>query len=237
MRNYQLPLLLALPFASLAACNWNDVEQGRLGRVEMIPSSCGQPGCDLDDGIAVGGALELEVRAKDGLDASDLGLVSSAPWIVDVVRLDSFGGSPSFALRGIGAGRADLIAIDRYGYEVDYLPVEVAAIAGFEISASATGLTELTLPGLGGVFEVTEGTDVDLRIVGTSRGRELTGEVQLTVALDAALATAMLPGADPGRGELRFRAPSGSHDVQVIAPGGARTQLRVIGKSLPTATP
>ena len=81
MRNQQLPLLLlALPFASFAACTWNEVEDGRLGRLEMTPSECGQPGCDLDDGIAVGGTLDLSLRAKDNVDISDLRLVSSASW-------------------------------------------------------------------------------------------------------------------------------------------------------------
>jgi hypothetical protein len=235
MRTSKLPLLLALPFASLAACNWNEVEQGRLGKVEMTPSNCGQPGCDLDDGIAVGGALDLEVRGKGGLDVSDLRLVSSAPWIVDVVTTDDFG-TPSFSLRGNAPGLADLIAIDRWGYEVDYLPVEVAAIADFEVSAVADGMIESSLPGLGRVFEVNADTDVRLDVAGTSRGRALTGEVQLLVTLDAALAVAMLPGSDPARGELHFRAPAGAHDVAIVAPGGAHTVVRVIGKPLLTTT-
>ena len=232
MRNQQLPLLLlALPFASFAACTWNEVEDGRLGRLEMTPSECGQPGCDLDDGIAVGGTLDLSLRAKDNVDISDLRLVSSAPWIVDVVATESFGLEPRFRIAGNNPGRADLIAIDRYGYEVDYLPVEVAAISAFDVGAIADGMTESTVPGLGPVFEVVAGTEVTLQIDGTSRGRILTGDVQLEVALDAALALAMLPGSDPARGELHFRAPGGAHDLTVTAPGGARETIRVVGKN------
>ncbi len=232
MRSPQLPLLLlALPLASLAACNWNEVEDGRLGLLEMTPSECGQPGCDLDDGIAVGGTLDVSLRGKDGASASDLRLISSAPWIVDVIATEDTGLEPRFRIAGNAAGLADLIAIDRYGYEVDYLPVEVATIAGFEVAAVADGMQMSTVPGLGELIEVTAGTEVELDVEGTSRGRVLTGDVQLLVELDAALAAAMLPGSDPARGELHFRAPAGSHDVVFTAPGGARTQVRVVGKN------
>lgn len=47
-----LPLLASLPLSLLAACEWNEVEQGRLGQLELVPSDCGRAYCDLDDGIA-----------------------------------------------------------------------------------------------------------------------------------------------------------------------------------------
>ena len=231
MRTKQLPLLLlALPFASLAACNWNEVEDGKLGRLELIPSECGQDGCDLDDGIAVGGSLDLSLRGKDGLDASGLRLISSAPWIVDVVAAEDLGLEPRFRIAGNTPGVAELIAIDRLGYEVDYLPVEVAAIAGFDVIASADGLAQYTLPGLGEVLEVNAGTELRLELEGTSRGRSLTGDVQLLVELDQAIAVAMAPGSDPARGELHLRVPAGTHDAVFRAPGGAIQLVRLIGK-------
>ena len=231
MRSSPLPLLLlALPFASLAACTWNEVEDGRLGRLEMIPSECGQPGCDLDDGIAVGGSLDLSLRGKDGFDASDLRLVSSAPWIVDIIASETFGSEPSFRIVGNNAGDADLIAVDRYGYEVDYLPVEVAAIAGFDVAAIGDGLTMTAVVGAQ-LLEVTTGTEVTLDVDGTARGRVLTGDVLLLTQLDGPLATALLPDSDAGRGQLHFRAPSGTNDVRFTAPGGARQTVRVVGKN------
>lgn len=231
MRSNQLSLLLlALPLSSLAACNWNEVEDGRLGRLEMIPSECGQLGCDLDDGIAVGGSLDLSLRGKAGFDASGLRLVSSAPWVVDIVTVEDIGLEPRFRIAGYNPGLADLIAIDGAGYEVDYLPVEVAAIAGFDVTANADNMSMYTQPGLGEVIEVFAGTDVQVEVDGTSRGRALTGDVQLLVELDAALAGAMIPGSDPARGELHFRAPSGTHDAVFHAPGGATQVVRVVGK-------
>jgi hypothetical protein len=230
MRSLRLPLLLALPFSSLAACNWSEVEDGRLGRLELTPSECGHAICDLDDGIAVGGALDITLAGKDGVDASDLRLVSSAPWIVDILETEAWGSQPRFRIAGQGAGTAELIAIDRYGYEVDYLPVEVATIAAFDVSAIADGMTMSAMPG-GRVIEVMTGTELELELDGTARGRVLTGDVQLLAELDAALATAVMPGSDPARGELRLRVPSGTHDLAFTAPGGAREVIRVVGKN------
>lgn len=235
MRSLQHPalasLLFALPLASLAACNWNEVEDGRLGRLEMTPSDCGQPGCDLDDGIAVGGSLDVSLRGKEGVDATGLRLISSAPWIVSVIDGDVFGSEPSFRIAGANPGVAELVAIDAYGYEVDYLPVEVAAIADFDVTAIADGLAMSTAPGIGRVLTVQTGTEVTVELDGTSRGRVLTGDVQLLSELDAALASAMMPGSDPARGELHFRAPSGTHDMAFTAPGGAHMIIRVIGQN------
>ena len=42
-------VLATLPFASLAACTWNEVETGRNGLVQLTPDDCGRLGCDLDD--------------------------------------------------------------------------------------------------------------------------------------------------------------------------------------------
>lgn len=226
-----LPALLALPLATLAACNWNEVEDGRLGVVELTPSDCGQPGCDLDDGIAVGGALDISLSGKDGADAYDLRLVSSAPWIVDVTASDPFGPSPRFRVQGTGAGVADLVVIDRYGYEIDYLPVEVATISGFDVNAFAAGMTMTRVPGVGQVIEVTTGTEIELDVDGTSRGLVLTGEVQYLVEIDAAIAGTMKAGSAPARGELSFTAPSGAHDLVFRAPGGASERIRIIGEN------
>ncbi|HVV84640.1 MAG TPA: hypothetical protein VHE35_16355, partial [Kofleriaceae bacterium] len=184
MRNRQLPLLLAIPLVSLAACNWNEVENGRLGKVQLTPSNCGLPGCDLDDGIAVGGTFDLTMSGTAGVDVSDLQLVSSAPWIVDVISSDGLAGEPTFRIAGNGAGLADLVAIDRYGYEVDYLPVEVADIAAFDVITTADGMAQSTVPGIGEVIEVRGGTQVTLDVEGTSRGRALLGDVQYLVELD-----------------------------------------------------
>ena len=235
MRTSQLPLLLALPFASLAACNWNEVETGRLGRVELTPSNCGQPGCDLDSGLAVGGSLDLSLQGKNGLDVSDLRLVSSAPWLVEV-RPNGFDGLvPTFSLLGNAAGLADLIVVDRYGYEVDYLPVEVATIADFDVTVVADGMIESLSSGIR-TFEVNAGAQVTVHVDGTSRGQVLMGEVQLLAELDAAIATSLAPASDPARGDLSFTAPLGNHDVVFTAPGGTRVQLRIVGRGVVTPT-
>jgi hypothetical protein len=220
-------LLLALPLTSLVACQWNEVETGKNGLVEMTPSECGKPGCDLDDGVAVGGTLLVKLTGTDGHDARDLSLVSSAPWIVDVIGQEGGTFDPEFRIAGNAAGRADLIAIDSWGYEVDYVPIEVAAISDLAIDANAD---ELNVIGVDVAYQAAAGSELRLDAVGLSRGRELTGDVQYLTELDAPIAQAMLDGADPSRGHLRFTVPTGDHDVRFTAPGGASKTIRIIGR-------
>ena len=220
-------LLLALPLTTAVACDWNEVETGRNGLVELVPSECGRPGCDLDDGVAVGGALTITLQGVDGRDADDLRLVSSAPWIVDVIASDWSGFDPEFRIAGNGAGVADLIAIDSWGYEVDYLPIEVAAISDLAIEAN---VDEVSVIGVDVAYAAAVGSELRLDTVGRSRGRELTGDVQYLAEIDQAIALAMLPDSDASRGRIRLTVPAGEHDIRLTAPGGARKLIRVIGR-------
>lgn len=220
-------LLFALPLTTLVACQWNEVETGRNGRIELTPSECGKPGCDLDDGVAVGGTLLLTLHGKDGVDASQLRLVSSAPWIADVIADEGGAFDREFRIAGNGAGRADLIAIDSWGYEVDYLPIEVAQIGDVAIDANAEALSVI---GVDVAYQAPVGSELRVEAVGMSRGRELTGDVQYLTELDAAIALAMMDGSDAARGHLRFTVPAGDHDVRFTAPGGATKLVRVMGR-------
>lgn len=224
-----LPLLASLPLSLLAACEWNEVEQGRYGRLELVPSDCGQAYCDLDDGIATGGDLAITVRGKDGASAYGLELISSAPWVVDVVAIEDDGFEPRFRVLGTGAGRADLIAIDRDGYEVDYLPVEVATVADLEVSLVGDGAASLIMVGYDSAFEIKAGTTVGLDVIGTSRGRDLTGDFEYAVFLDAELSAALQDGSDLGAGKLRLSvAAPGDHELFFVAPGGATEKIRLV---------
>jgi hypothetical protein len=229
MRNRLLPLLASLPVSLLAACEWNEVEQGRLGRLELVPSDCGQAYCDLDDGIATGGDLSVTVRGKDGTSAYGLTLVSSAPWIADVIAVEDDGFEPRFRVLGTGPGRADLIAIDEAGYEVDYLPVEVATVADLDVSLIGEGASELVVVGYDSAFEIKAGVETTLDVIGMSRGRDLTGDFEYAAFLDAELAAAMQPGSDLGSGHLELLVPrTGDHELTFIAPGGATERIRLI---------
>lgn len=228
LRSGLLPLLASLPITLLAACEWNEVEQGRLGRLELVPSDCGQSSCDLDDGIAVGGDLSITVRGKDGASARGLTLVSSAPWILDVIDLEDDGFEPRFRVLGVGAGLAELRALDVNGYEVDYLPVEVATVADLEVSVVGDGASELVAVGYDSAFELEAGVLTTLDVIGTSRGRDLTGTYEYFAFLDATLAAALEPDSDLARGYLRMRVPRpGDHDLTFIAPGGATERIHL----------
>jgi hypothetical protein len=229
MRNRLLPLLASLPLSLLAACEWNEVEQGRYGQLELTPSDCGKSYCDLDDGIATGGDLAITLRGKDGASAYGLTLISSAPWIVDVVAIEDDGSEPRFRVLGTGAGRADLIAIDSAGYEVDYLPVEVATVGDLEVSLVGDGAASLNVVGYDSAFEIKAGTTVDLDVIGTSRGRDLTGDFEYAVFLDAELSAALQAGSDLGAGKLRLNvAAPGDYELYFVAPGGASEKIRLI---------
>ncbi|MBK7077122.1 MAG: hypothetical protein IPH44_33005 [Myxococcales bacterium] len=223
-------LLAALPLATTAACQWNEVETGKNGLVQLTPDDCGQLGCDLDDGVAVGGALTIRLSGTDGRSAADLELVSSAPWVIDVIDADTFGSEPEFRMLGTGAGRADLIVIDRAGYEIDYLPIEVATISAFALDARAAGLTELTVVGADRAFQAPVGADLELDVSGEAFGRQLTGDVQFLVELDQAIATAMKADADVARGHLHLTMPAGDHALRVTAPGGASQRILLLGR-------
>ena len=224
-----LPLFASLPLSLLAACEWNEVEQGRLGQLELVPSDCGHAYCDLDDGIATGGDLSITLRGKDGASAYGLELVSSAPWIVDVIGLEDDGFEPRFRVLGNGPGRADLIAIDASGYEVDYLPIEVATVADLEVSLVGEGASELVVVGYDSAFEIKAGVQTTLDVLGTSRGRDLTGDFEYAAFLDVQLAAAMQPGSDLGGGHLELLVPqAGDHELTFIAPGGATERIRLI---------
>ncbi len=221
---------VALSLVTLAGCDWNQVETGRNGQIELIPDDCGKLGCDLDDGIAVGGTLDVSLRGTDGRSADDLTLVSSAPWVVQVIGPASSGGEPRFEIVGMGGGRADLIAIDRYGYEVDYLPVEVAAISDLAIDASAAELTELTVAGFDEAFATPAGAELTIDVAALALGRELTGAVSYRITLDPALSAALVTGSDVRRGHLTLRVPAGDHALDVTASSGAHKRVRVSGQ-------
>lgn len=229
MSNRLIPLLASLPLSLLAACEWNEVEQGRLGRLELTPSDCGQLSCDLDEGIATGSDLSITVRAKDGGSASGLRLVSSAPWVVDVIEREWDGFEPRFRVLGTGAGLADLIVIDGDGYEVDYLPVEVATVADLEVSLVGEGASEIAVAGYDSAYEIQAGVETTIDVIGTSRGRDLTGDFEYAVFLDADLSAALQSGSDLGGGHLRLLVPAaGDHVLTFIAPGGATERIRLI---------
>lgn len=223
-------LLATLPLALTAACDWNEVETGRNGLVQLTPDDCGQLGCDLDDGIAMGGALTIRLSGTEGRSAADLDLVSSAPWIVDIISADRFGSEPEFRVIGNAAGHADLIVIDRAGYEIDYLPVDVAAISDFDLDARADNLTELNVIGADRAFQAPAGADLELDVAGEAFGHTLTGDVQFRVELDAALAVAMRSDADVARGHLHLTMPAGDHDLRITAPGGATQRIVLMGR-------
>jgi hypothetical protein len=120
--------------------------------------------------------------------------------------------------------------IDRAGYEIDYLPVEVATITALDLDAQADGLAPMTAIGFDAAYQVPTGADLELDVSGRAFGNELLGEMQYLVELDQAIAGAMRSDSDVARGHLHLTVPAGDHSLRITAPGG--TSQRVLLRGL-----
>jgi hypothetical protein len=150
--------------------------------------------------------------------------------VIDIFDADTFGSEPEFTVRGTGAGRADLIVVDRSGRAIDYLPIEVATISDLDFDATASDLRTLDAVGFDHAFAMRAGTELSLDVSGYAFGRQLTGEVQYLIELDAATASALRSESEAARGRLRLNAPLGDHVVRVTAPGGASELVLLRGE-------
>ncbi|MEZ4398381.1 MAG: hypothetical protein R3B06_00075 [Kofleriaceae bacterium] len=223
-------LLLALPLATLLACDVDQVETGRNGLIEFTPSACGRPGCDLSQGVAIGGAFTIQLRGTEGRSAAELTLGSTAPAVVDVLGQLQGSATPTFQLVANGQGRADLMVLDRAGFPIDYLSVDVEPIVDLVVDADAPGLARSRRAGGEQVLEAPTGGLLTLAVSGEAYGDELIGDVQFLVELDQAIAEAMHATSDVGRGKLVLDVPAGEHAVLINAPGGARQRIVIVGR-------
>jgi len=217
-------LSASLALTALAACN--EVETGRMNRVEFIPDDCGRLACDLDDRLAVGGVTDIYLDGVDGMPVDDLELVSSAPWVFDVVAGQP-GTSPRFTVVGNGSGRADLLAIDRRGVVIDALSVDVVYIDDLDIEVTGSGVVSDQVLDYDEHFRIPADTRVDITVDPQADFGPVMGDVQYTVVIDAGLAAAIEPGGDVARGRFAIDAPAGEYDFSVIAPGGTRRTVRL----------
>src|SRR5688500_15266002 len=112
-------------FALLAACN--EVETGEYGLIDFVPDDCGQAFCDFDDRLAVDATTDVRLSGTDEHDADGLFIRTSSPWVAEVIAEDPDTAFPRVTLVGNAPGEVDLLAIDSWGYVVDYITIEVAA--------------------------------------------------------------------------------------------------------------
>jgi hypothetical protein len=208
-------------FALLAACN--EVETGEYGVVEFVPDDCGQAFCDLDDRLAVDATTDVYLNAADGGSADGLFIRTSSPWIAEVVAEDTDGLSPRVTLAGNAPGEVDLLAIDSWGYIVDYVTIEVAApdAIGVDVFGSAVDGPHYAA-GYDDLYFVDAGAEIEIDAHAYADAGPLMGNMAYTVIIDADLALNVRPGDDLSDGKFRVTVPAGEHDLTIATPSVTR---------------
>jgi hypothetical protein len=203
----------------LAACN--EVETGRYGLVEFVPDDCGAAFCDLDDRLAVDATTDIYINGADDQDVDDLYIRTSAPSIAEVIDERDDGLSPRVTLVGNAPGRVDLLAVDRYGYVVDYTSFEVAAPDELRVDVwgSAVDGPHLSTDA-DDLYFVTAGTEIEIDTGALAGGSELMGRKSFSLVIDADLLFGLAEGDSLDDGNFRLRVPAGEHDLY-IATGSA----------------
>jgi hypothetical protein len=209
-----LASLLPLPALLLAACN--EVETGRYGLVEFVPDDCGAAWCDLDDRLAVDATTDVYIDGADGQSVDDLFIRTSAPWIAEVIDERDDGLSPRVTIVGNAAGPVDLLAVDRWGYVVDYVSFEVAAPdeVAVDVWGSAVDGPHLAADA-DDLYFIDAGTEIEIDARALAGGSELMGRKSYTIVIDADLVLGLEAGDDLGDGNFRVRVPAGEHDLYV----------------------
>lgn len=116
--------ILSLSLALAAGCN--TTTEGAAGLVRFTPTDCGRVGgCDLDSGLGVGGSSLVQISGNDGFSTVGVDLASDAPDILSVTPVADLNGRPTWELLGQGDGIAHLSAIDRDGFELDFVEFDV----------------------------------------------------------------------------------------------------------------
>jgi hypothetical protein len=210
-------LLATASLVTVAACS--EVEEGRYGIVDFVPDDCGNVYCSFDDDLAIGGTTDVYLSGNDGQYVDDLELVSSNPSVFEVVGRDG-GSTPRFTILGRGRGRADLIAIDRDGDEVDYMSLDVSPIDDVDFWVTGDdvrGPDDTVYQGARMPrYTVAAGTRVELVIRPVAR----LGEIEHELLLPPALAGRLDADSDVADGKVVLSAPAGQHELRFFTGSG-----------------
>jgi hypothetical protein len=200
--------LLVATASLLTAAACSEVEEGRYGIVDFVPDDCGDVYCTFDDDLAIGATTDVYLSGNDGQYVDDLELVSSDPSVVEVIGRDG-GSTPRFTVVGTGRGRADLIAVDRRGDEVDFMSLDVAPVDAVEFLVNGERVVEDVLyqgermPR----YAVAAGAEIVLVL----RPIDRLGDLDQDVALPPALVGRLDPDSDVEDGKVVLSPPAGEH--------------------------
>jgi hypothetical protein len=236
MRTHRLLSSFALlPLLVLAACDgWNYVETGERGKLTFTPDECGRAsGCDLDDAFVVGGAVTVSLDSVDSAaDVHNVTLISSNFDVVDVWLEDDGDHDSKWRVNALRAGYAELIAIDQYGYEIDWVEIEVRRADRLEldlVNGEAVGATSAR-PGYDEVWTIAAGQRVTFEAAARRSNTSLMGEVTYDVVIDEVLLASQNVGADITHGRLDFDVPAGEYGLELRGADGMLLRVLFIAQ-------
>jgi len=207
-------LVCSLGIFLLAACN--ESKEGAYNNVLFTPRDCGawNTGCDFDDSIGVGGAINVQIQGIDGFPTAGVTLAADDPDVLGVSVINDIGGRPAWELFGLDAGVARLEAYDANQELVDFLEIGVQAVTGLELE-DFLGDAVATDPGeYDETWIVQAGEDTSFYVVPTvGAGARIMGRFPYTPYLDADMTAGLLASANVEEGYLAFNVAAGDYVV------------------------
>ncbi len=230
MRNERLSWFASvLPLALLAACN--TITTGDNGVLTFTPDDCGKSSCSLDEELVIGGSTVVTLDDAGEGDVDDLTLISSDPYVLRVELVERGAFDSEWRVTGTGAGSAEIIAIDAYGYEIDYTEVEVRRADKLALDREGGNAVGPSVRvNFDEVWTVNAGEDVSLHASPYRNGWKLMGRVSYDVSIDEILFDGLSPGARVELGELRFNVPYGEYPVTFRAPDGTAVDVLIVAQ-------
>jgi hypothetical protein len=213
--------------AGSAACNVS--QDGANDILRFTPTDCGQLGCNFADSIGVGGTISVQLESLGGTPTAGLDLVSGDPAIMDVFRREDLGGRPAWDVVALGAGVADLVAVDG-GTEVDFLEVSMQDVAALTMVPFVGDIVETSVDGYDEAYAVQADAIVSWSVRPLIAGDALTmGRFEMEIAVDAGAPSVLdhlQDNADLAAGYLSVALPAGGYPLEFNVAGNYDVVLR-----------
>ncbi|MBT8493888.1 MAG: hypothetical protein KJO07_12620 [Deltaproteobacteria bacterium] len=203
---------MILALTCLAPLGCNQSETGAAGNIRFTPNNCGRPGgCDFNDGIAVGGLIDVTIDGIGGFPTAGLDLYSDDPNVFDVVPTADVASQPAWEIVANGDGIARLYAEDGVG-DVDFIEVDVRTVAGLTLIntiGNAVGPQD-GAPDYDEIWTIQGGDALVFWVYPVDDlGINMMGRFEYTVTLDPDIED-NLDNLEPESGRLAWTAPLGS---------------------------
>jgi len=214
--------LISLLAAATTGCNTS--QTGAEGLVRFTPDACDRAGtgCDFDDGVAVGGTLDVWITGTDGTSTAGFTLRSDDPAVITVTVVDDVAGRPTWELAGTGSGVARLIAVDADGADVDFIEVAVQELDGLRLVQTLGEAVGPTSDGTyGEIWQVNANEETWFYVEPLVGGERIMGILEYDVTIDADLEdNGLAGGSDISGGLYKLDAPAGDYALSVVADNG-----------------